>query len=76
MKEFKDSTELQKNQIEELERKVKILEGDLEAAEDEAETNKAYVTCCPKGVGEPFKAVNLSTQEDNRVGEYTDHTNQ
>ena len=39
-REDKDKIETQQNQIEEMERRIKILEGDLEAAEDSCEENK------------------------------------
>lgn len=43
-KAYKDTIEKQETQIEEMERRIKILEGDLEAAEDENEENKKLVT--------------------------------
>lgn len=39
-KEGQEKCDAQQNQIEELERKIKVLEGDLEAAEDANEENK------------------------------------
>lgn len=39
-REDKDKLDTQQNQIEEMERRIKILEGDLEAAEDSNEENK------------------------------------
>lgn len=43
MKEFKETIEKQEGQIEEMERRIKVLEADLEAAEDDSEENKKYV---------------------------------
>lgn len=42
MKEYNDTIETQQKQIEEMERRIKILEGDLEAAEDVSDENKKY----------------------------------
>lgn len=39
-REDKDKLDTQQNQIEEMERRIKVLEGDLEAAEDANEENK------------------------------------
>ena len=43
VKEYKETIEKQQNQIEDMERKTKMLEADLEAAEDENEDSKKYV---------------------------------
>ena len=41
-REDRDKIETQQSHIEELERRVKVLETDLETAEDTAEENKKY----------------------------------
>ena len=41
---YKDTIDKQQTQIEDMERRIKVLEADLEAAEDENEDNKKLVT--------------------------------
>lgn len=49
-REYRDTIDKQHTQIEEMERRIKVLEGDLEAAEDENEENKKleqHTSCEP-----------------------------
>lgn len=75
VREFKDTTEKQQNQIEEMERRIRVLEGDLEAAEEEAESNKAYANYVVRMLAVIITFL-YSSQENQRAGEYVNHTYQ
>lgn len=70
-RENRDTIDKQQTQIEEMERRIKVLEGDLEAAEDENEENKKL-----EQDAQCVLNIIFSLQESYRAGILFDYSNQ
>ncbi len=76
-REYKDTIDKQHTQIEEMERRIKILEGDLEAVEDGNEENKKLVVQMQDTYVHTQPSITnfLALQESNRAGIHSNHSN-